>query len=117
VLIVPGPLYHVGAVATCPHAATSQTVSSNVRVAVSGMPVATAVDTFPVVGCPFQIPVGAGTKPQPCVQLKWAAPATRVLVNGIAPILATSGGVGVSAEQLPQGPAVVTTTQTRVVAT
>ena len=108
---------HVGAVFTCPHAGTGQTISTNTRVLVNGMPVATMVDQFVIAGCPFQIPVGAGTKPQPCVKVLWAVPATRVLVNGQPPVLATSGGVCQSVEQIPQGPPIVTTVQPRVVAT
>jgi uncharacterized Zn-binding protein involved in type VI secretion len=108
---------HVGAVFTCPHAAPGQVISSNARVLVNGVPVATMADGYPITGCPFQIPVGAGTKPQPCVRVQWLAPATRVLVNGAPPVLATSGGSGLSAEQIPQGPPAVTTVQPRVIAT
>jgi uncharacterized Zn-binding protein involved in type VI secretion len=114
---MPGPLLHVGAVFTCPHAAPGQVVSSNARVLVSGMPVATMADTYPITGCPFQVPVGAGTKPQPCVRVQWLVPAARVLVNGTPPILATSGGIALSVEQIPQGPPIVSTVQPRVVAT
>jgi len=84
---------------------------------VTGMPVATFADQYVIAGCPFQIPVGAGTKPQPCVKVQWLAPATRVLVNGVPPVLATSGGIAQSVEQIPQGPPVITTVQPRVVAT
>jgi len=114
---MPGPLLHVGAVFACPHGTPGQVVSSNARVIVSGTPVATMADTFPIAGCPFQIPVGAGTKPQPCVKVQWLVPATRVLVGGSPPILATSQGLGLSAEQIPQGPPTVSTVQTRVTAT
>ena len=44
-------------------------------------------------------------------------PATRVFVNGTPPVLATSGGIALSVEQIPQGPPIVTTVQPRVVAT
>jgi hypothetical protein len=114
---MPGPLLHVGAGLACPHAATAQVVPVLARVLLNGAPVATAADQYPVVGCPFQVPVGAGTKPQPCVRLQWTAPALRVLVNGAPPILATSAGLGLSVEQIPQGPPIVTTVQPRVVAT
>jgi len=114
---MPGPVMHVGAVYTCPHGAPGQVISSNVRVLVTGMPVATFADQYVIAGCPFQIPVGAGTKPQPCVKVQWLAPATRVLVNGVPPVLATSGGIAQSVEQIPQGPPVITTVQPRVVAT
>jgi hypothetical protein len=108
---MPGFLVHVGASLTCTHAAPVNIVSSNTRVLVSGMPVATLADAFLVAGCPFTIP---GPKPQPCVKVQWVTPATRVLVNGQPVILQASTGICQSAEQLPQGPPVVIATQTRV---
>lgn len=113
----PGPALHVAAGLSCPHGAPAQVVSANARVLVSGQPVALTSDTFPVAGCPFQVPVGAGTKPQPCVQLRWIAPAVRVTVLGQPVLTATSTGLALSAEGIPQGPPIVTATQPRVVAT
>jgi hypothetical protein len=112
---MPGLLLHVGATVSCPHGAPAQTVSANARVIVSGTPVATIADKTTVAGCPFQIPVGAGTKPQPCVLVQWLVPATRVLVNGQPALLNLSQAQCLSAEQIPQGPPVVAATQTRVV--
>lgn len=114
---MPGPLFHVGAQAMCPHAGQISTITSNTRVLVSGQPVATMADTFPIAGCPFQVPVGPGTKPQPCVLVQWLAPATRVTVNGQPVILQTSAGLCKSAEQIPQGPPTVTVNQTRTIGT
>ena len=42
-------------------------------------------DSYPIAGCPFQIPVGAGTKPQPCIRVQWLAPAVRVVAG--APVI------------------------------
>ena len=114
---MPGFLYHVGATASCTHQAPVTTVSTNARVMVSGQPVATISDTSTVAGCPFQIPIGTGTKPQPCVRIQWTMPATRILVNGQPPLLQTSTGLCLSAEQIPQGPPTITVTQTRVMGT
>ena len=110
---MPGPLFHVGATANCPHGGPITTISSNSRVLVSGMQVATAVDQSAVAGCAFNV----SGKPQPCVLVKWLAPAVRVKVNGTPPILRTSAAVCQSAEQAPQGPPLVTVTQPRVIAT
>ncbi len=104
-----GPLVHVGAVGMCPHAGQLQIISSNTRVMVSGTAVATMADTFLIAGCPF-VPV----KPQPCVQVKWLVPATRVFVNGQPAILQSSTGLCFSAEQIPQGPPTIMSTQPRV---
>lgn len=107
------PLFHVGASATCMHGGQVTTVSSNTRVTVSGQPVATLNDTYTVAGCPFQIPVGPGTKPQPCVKVQWLVPAMRVLVGGQPAILQSSSGLCQSVEQIPQGPPSVVVTQLR----
>ncbi len=112
---MPGTLYHVGAQATCPHAGQATTVSSNTRVLVSGQPVATFTDTTTVAACPFQVPVPGGTKPQPCVTVKWLVPAVRVFVNGQPVLLQTSSGICQSAEQIPQGPPTIVATQPRVI--
>ena len=114
---MPGPLIHFGMTAACPHAGSVSVVSSNARVLVGGQPVATLADQYPIAGCPFQIPVPGGAKPQPCVLVKWVVPATRVKVMGRPVILQTSTGVCQSVEQIPQGPPSLTVVQNRVVGT
>lgn len=108
---MPGLLFHVGAAAMCPHAGQVSTISSNTRVLVSGMPVATLADTYLVAGCPLNV---AGA-PHPCVKVQWLVPAARVAVNGQPAILQTSSGLCQSADQTPQGPPIVVSTQTRVI--
>jgi hypothetical protein len=118
---MPGLLLHVNAVAQCTHGAKATIAPSQPRVLVSGQPVATMVSLIGVVGCPFQIPVGAGTKPQPCVTVKWAMPSTRFLVSGQPAALLPAPGPGpaacLSIEQIPQGPPIVSTVQIRVIGT
>jgi uncharacterized Zn-binding protein involved in type VI secretion len=108
---VPGPLFHVGATAICSHAGQVQTISSNTRVLVNGMPVATLADQFLVAGCPFVI----GTTPHPCVRIQWLTPATRVMVMGQPAILQSSTGLGLAPDQAPQGPPTIVATQPRVI--
>ena len=110
---MPGPLYHVGAVGICPHGGPINTISANVRVLVSGMPVATLADQSLVAGCAFNV---AGA-PQPCVRVQWVVPALRVLVNGQPALLQTSVGLCLGPTQAPQGPAVITANQPRVIGT
>jgi hypothetical protein len=94
------------------------------RVLVSGSPVATVPPTSPKIvippGCPFQVPIGTGTKPQPCVTITWANPSTRVTVMGQALLLQAGPGPGngmcQSAEQIPQGAPTFKKMQTRVLA-
>ncbi|MFQ5603168.1 MAG: hypothetical protein ACE5HS_07860 [bacterium] len=108
---MPGLFYHVNATAQCPHAGQISVVSSNTRVTVSGQPVATLGDNYPIAGCPFTVP---GPKPQPCIKVQWLVPAVRVKVMGQPVILQTSSGICLSAEQIPQGPPNILATQTRV---
>lgn len=110
---MPGPIVHVGATITCGHAGMVTVAPGNPRVLVSGMPVATMADQFIVAGCPINV---AGA-PHPCVRIQWLVPAVRVLVGGAPVILQTSVGLGLAADQLPQGPPIVITTQPRVIAT
>lgn len=112
---MPGPLYHVAATAICPHGGQVSVISSNTRVLVGGMPVATMGDQFLVAGCPFTVPAGPAPKPQPCVRVQWIVPATRVLVNGQPAILQASTGLCLSVEGIPGGPPTVVATQPRVV--
>lgn len=118
---MPGFLLHVNAAMTCTHGAPATITPSQTRVLVSGQPVATMASLIGVMGCPFQIPVGAGTKPQPCVTVKWAMPAVRVLVMGqpaaIAPGPGTAPGICQSPEQIPQGPPILGSIQPRVLGT
>jgi len=107
---MPGFLLHVGASAICPHAGQMTVISANTRVMVNGQPVATLADSFLIAGCPFNV----GGKAQPCVTVRWLAPATRVRVMGQPAILNTSTGLAHSAEQIPQGAPIVTGVQSRV---
>jgi hypothetical protein len=108
--IMTGFLAHVGCTILCPHAGSVSVVTSNTRVFVSNQPVASQGDNFIVAGCPFVV----GTKPQPCITARWIIPAARIRINGQPAILQASTGLCQSAEQIPQGPPTVVSTQTRV---
>jgi hypothetical protein len=113
---VPGFLVHVGATVQCLHQAPVSTAPTQSQVLVSGQPVATTANLLLVAGCPFFVAL----KPQPCVQVKWTQPATRVLINGLPALLQTPPGPGpgagvcLSPEQLPQGIPLVSAIQARV---
>jgi hypothetical protein len=104
------PIFHVGAVAICPHGGPVTTISANARVLVSGMPAATMTDQFVIAGCAFNIS-GA---PHPCTLVQWLVPAVRVKVMGQPVILQTSPGLAKAADQAPQGPPSVLVCQPRV---
>lgn len=114
---MPGPALTITSVLTCPHGGPVTIAPGNARVTILGQPVATMANMFTVAGCPFQVPIGTGTKPQPCVRIQYTAPATRVMAMGQPLILATSAGLCQSAEQIPQGAPIPVTIQPRVIAT
>jgi hypothetical protein len=109
---MPGLVFHVAAVATCPHGGQVQTVSANARVLVSGLQVATMVDQSTVIGCAFNVS-GA---PSPCVKIQWTVPSARVKVMGQPVLLQASVGLCQNPAQAPQGPAIIATVQPRVTA-
>jgi hypothetical protein len=111
---MPGPVLHTGTVAQCPHGGVLNIVAASPRVLVSGMPVAVLTDQGLVAGCAFTVP---GPKPQPCVTTKWIAGATRVLANGVPVLINPCVAICFSADQIPGGPPVITSSQTRVIAT
>jgi hypothetical protein len=116
---MPGFLLHVGAVAQCPHGIPAVIAPSQARVLVSGQPIANITAPTTVAGCPFQIPFGGGTKPQPCITAKWLMPSARFLVSGapaaLVPSPGPAPGLCFSPEQIPQGPPIVSTMQVRVI--
>lgn len=89
-------------------------VSSNTRVLVSGMPVATAADQAMIAGCLF---LATTPSPQPCLRVQWVTPSARILINGQPALLQTSVGLGLGPTQAPQGPVSIVSTQPRVLGT
>lgn len=108
-----GPIAHVGAGIMCMHGGPVTVAPGSPRVLLSGMPAATMTDQYVVAGCLFTLPGGVV---HPCVLVRWLVPATRVFVNGTPVITQGSVGLGVAADQAPQGPPTVASTQPRVVA-
>ena len=98
----------------CPHGGAVQIISTNLNVDTSGSALALATDTFTISGCPFQIPIGTGTIPSPCVSIRWIKSDLRNSVNGIPTLSTTSVGLCLAATQIPQGPVSIVNTQTKV---
>jgi len=110
---MPGLMAHVGMVALCPHGGMVVEVPSAPRVLVSGVPAATLADQYPIVGCVFNV---AGA-PHPCVRVQWLVPALRVKANLTPLVLQASVGLCLAADQVPQGPPIVSPAQPRVIGT
>lgn len=113
----PAPILTVAAAETCPHGGKVTIAPGSLRVAILGQPIATMTDQYLIAGCPFQVPAGPSTKPQPCVKVQYTVPAARVTSLGSPVVLATSVGLCQSVEQIPQGAPIVSAVQPRVIAT
>jgi hypothetical protein len=109
--LMPGYLLTVSSTLMCPHAGQISTVTSNIRVTISGQPAVVQPDTYTVAGCPFTLPSGT---PHPCMLAKWIVVATRVKINNNPAVLQDSVGLCQAADQAPQGPPNVVVTQMRV---
>jgi hypothetical protein len=107
---MPGALVDQSSIFTCPHGGQVTSISTNPRVTINGVPVATMNDQFLVAGCVFAV----GPKPQPCVKVQWLMPATRITVMGAPVILSPEPGICQSAEMIPQGAPIPVFVQPRV---
>jgi len=118
---MPDYILEVGASMQCPHGGAVTAMPAQTRVVASGRPLTLASSLLAVAGCPFQVPVGPATKPQPCVAVRWQKVSSRVQVMGQPVLLQPSPGSGqalcMSVEQVPQGPPLVAVMQQRVSAT
>lgn len=97
------PILTTASTLLCPHAGTVTLSTSNSLAMADGAPMLLLTDQHTVSGCPFQVPIPTGTKPQPCVTVRWLVGATQTRVNGTPVLLQTSVGLCLSAEQIPQG--------------
>ena len=105
------PILTTASTIQCPHGGSVTLSTSNAVAKVEGAPILLLTDTHTVSGCPFQIPIPAGTKPQPCITVLWLVGAMQTNVNNTPVLLQTSTGLCLSAEQIPQGPPTVVNVQ------
>ena len=101
-------LLTVSSTLMCPHGGTVSITTSNSK-ASAGDFLATAADTFVVQGCPFNI---AGVL-HPCMTVQWSTTALRSTVGGNPPLTMDSVGICYAADQAPQGPVLIQSTQAK----
>jgi len=111
---VAAALLTASSVLMCPHGGSVSIIPGNVRVLAGGDPLALTSGAYPISGCPFQIPVGTGSVPHPCVTVKWLMGNHGSTVGGGQTLSAASVGVCLAADQAPQGPVTVVFAQPRV---
>ena len=108
------PLLTIASTLTCPHGGSVTIASGNTRATAGGVPLALATDAYAIAGCPFQIPVGVGMVPHPCVTVQWLKTGLRTTINGVPTVGLDSVGLCLAADQIPQGPVVIAQAQPRV---
>jgi len=96
------------------HGGSAILTTANSKLMVDNMPALLESDVHSVAGCPFQIPVGPGTKPSPCIRIEWSGGATKLQVNGTGVLLQSSIGKCYSPEGAMQGVANIVNTQLKV---
>jgi hypothetical protein len=93
----------------CPHGGQVQATPANSRVKGDAY-LLTKDDTFSIAGCSFTLPSG---QPSPCMKVTWVLSDLHVKA-GAATLSESSTGLCFSAQNVPQGPVSVVSTQTRV---
>lgn len=96
------------------HGGTATLTTTNAKLTVDGAPALLESDIHPVVGCPFTLP---GGKYSPCVKIEWTSGAAKMENNGTKVLTRSSIGKCISAENAPQGMAIIATTQMKTTAT
>lgn len=109
-----GQALTTASVLQCPHGGSVQISSTNTETTIHGIAMALATDIYTISGCPFQIPVGAGTVPSPCMTVQWVVSDLKNRVNGIPTVSTASTGLCLAATQAPQGPVSIVSTQLMV---
>ncbi len=108
-----GKLLTTASTMQCPHGGTVQASTSNSAVKADGAFVLLLSDVLTISGCPFQIPVGAGTKPSPCMKVQWVVGEMMLKVNSTPMLSEGSTGLCFTAESIPQGSVSITNTQSK----
>ena len=111
---MPGNILTIGSTVLCMHGGSAVLTTSNSKMMVDNLPALLETDVHSVAGCPFQIPVGAGTKPSPCIRIEWSGGSAKIQVNGAGVLLQSSIGKCFSPEGAMQGIASIVNTQLKV---
>ncbi len=101
------PYLTMASTVLCPHGGQASFVAANAKVKAGGAQILLVSDTTLVAGCAFTV----GPKYQPCLTIQWSAPTTKGGPQGTPALTQASIGLCKSAEGIPQGVAIVASTQ------
>ena len=113
---MPGFILTATSTVLCTHGGQAVLTTSNQKLKIDSVPALLESDMHTIAGCPFQIPVGVGTKPSPCIRIEWSGGAAQTQVNGVGVLVQSSIGKCMSPEGAPQGVAIIASTQTKSMA-
>jgi hypothetical protein len=111
---MPGNVLNISSTVLCMHGGSAILTTSNSKLMVDNVLALLESDVHSVAGCPFQIPVGPGTKPSPCIRIEWSMGAMQMQVNGVGVLLQSSIGKCYSPEGAMQGVANIVNTQMKI---
>src|SRR6187549_2131811 len=96
-------LLNTGSIIMCPHGGlVSHSSTTWTTYRISGRPPMLQTDLYIVSGCPFS---------SPCTSVQWVTGSTMLLVKGIPVLTVASVGICSSASMIPNGPAIISSTQ------
>src|SRR4051812_18275647 len=105
---MPIPILTTASTIMCTHGGQAILQPGSPMFKVQGAAVLLETDIHSVAGCAFTLPAG---KPQPCTTIRWTCGGMQTKVNNVGVLLQSSVGICYSAEQIPQGSAIVAQTQ------
>jgi uncharacterized Zn-binding protein involved in type VI secretion len=105
------PVVTQGTVITCPHSIPASIIASGSKLLIAGTPAALLGDQGTIAGCPFTV----GPKPQPCVIAELTKAAGKVTSGG-TPVLLVNPADLCKSGQIPNGPVIWSSPQTKVLA-
>lgn len=92
----------------CPHGGMVTAITTNTTTQVAGSFVVRSSDTFMIAGCAFTIPPAT---PSPCMTVQWVTSALTNTVMSDSVLTEDSVGLCLAADQAPQGPVIISSTQ------
>jgi hypothetical protein len=95
----------------CPHGGVVTATTTNTATKAGGALLVRSSDTFLIAGCLFALPTPVPT-PHPCMTVQWVTPALANQVQSDNALTESSVGLCLAADQTPQGPVMVSYTQT-----
>ncbi|OAN36923.1 hypothetical protein [Mycolicibacterium iranicum] len=106
-----GRLLTTASTIMCPHLGSAQLMTADVVAVADGTAILLETDVHVVVGCIFTV----GAKYSPCVRIEWTGGSDTVSIGGTPALVESSIGKCISAENAPQGVALVVAAQTKAV--